>query len=240
MIDWIKNRFAEFNYSFNDSHSAFYMNIFAVRSNQKIAGFFDDTIYLVYRDQFLKWRIEQFDCTTDPGIYWLKRPLNVDGTAVLLPGQYVDTYKVDMHNGKQQALCQRLGDVEVFRDNNRDGVIDVKTIQKGKFGINIHGTYHDDILTEIEKIGKWSAGCTVLGNKFDFVKFMKLCRTHAGMYGNVFTYTLFTEDQFNLDLSYNNVGQFNPLLDSDLNIQIDNTRVEAIKAYQKENPVKKD
>ena len=48
------------------------------------------------------------------------------GTAILVPDQYRGVYKIDTHGGKRRytALCQRLGPVKIWRDNNRDRIPD--------------------------------------------------------------------------------------------------------------------
>lgn len=195
---FLKKYFDAQQYQFFDSNRAYNLNIFAVRSNVKESGLFDDYIYVVYRDARLKWRIHQWQCTTDPGTYWLENPQHVDGTAILVPDQYLKTYKIDTHRGTnstQQALCQRLGKVKVYRDNNLDNCLDYNyDIRNGNFGINIHGAQHR---TKVNN--KWSAGCIVFSRLDDFKDFMKILHRSSTIYGNVFSFTLFTEDQFNLD-----------------------------------------
>jgi hypothetical protein len=58
----------------------------------------------------------------------------------LVEGQYKDTHKIDFHQKEYKALCQRLGPVKVYRDNNKNNKLDLnsKTIVSGNFGINIH------------------------------------------------------------------------------------------------------
>ena len=60
------------------------------------------------------------------------------GVARLVPGQYRKTYAVSIHAGKYEAVCQRLGNVTVWRDKNRDLVYDEVVKDTGMFGINIH------------------------------------------------------------------------------------------------------
>ena len=48
-------------------------------------------------------------CTTLPGLYWLENPMNSKGCAILKEGQYKGVYEIDLHNGKYEAICQRLG-----------------------------------------------------------------------------------------------------------------------------------
>lgn len=181
--------FASKHYKWFDGGKPFNLNIFGVRSGKRVTGFFDDYIYCVYRDYLGNWVINQWKATTDPGSYYLQRPLNIKGTAVLIPGQYRGVYKIDKHNGKYDALCQRLGKVEVYRDNNKDNVIDTVDPEWGRFGINIHRSHKHK---ELDEVGPHSAGCQVFANPHDFDQFMDLCRRSARLYGNKFTYSLFS------------------------------------------------
>lgn len=151
---------------------------------------FDDALILMYKVNGV-WKKEVFENTTDPGLKLLRNPMNSNGTAILVPGQYRSTYKIDLHNGKYKALCQRSGLVKVYRDKNKDNVLDMdpKTIQSGYFGINIHKA---GLASEL--IGGYSAGCQVFKNVQDFNHMMELANKSAAIYGNSFTYTLLTTD----------------------------------------------
>ena len=63
-----------------------------------------------------------YAATTEPGTSILQRPIVKGGTAILIPGQYRSTYKIDTHGGKRKytALCQRSGKVKMWRDDNGD------------------------------------------------------------------------------------------------------------------------
>jgi hypothetical protein len=84
-----------------------------------------------------------------PGTASLRRPLNSKGTAILKEGQYTDVYSIDLHQGKYEALCQRNGNVEVYRDGDKDDTPELtgKTF-KGMFGINIHKAGSDSKIVE--------------------------------------------------------------------------------------------
>ena len=139
------------------------------------------------------WKRYVWAATTDPGLKLLKAPSNIAGTAILVPGQYKGVYKKDLHNGKYYAVCQRLGPVQVYRDNNKDNKLDMNpdSIQSGYFGINIHRASAWNIS---EVIGGNSAGCQVFKSYKDFDVFMKLVDEAIKRYGNKFTYTLITSN----------------------------------------------
>lgn len=163
------------------------VNIIGVRSSEHQANRFDDVIYCVYKDEKDEWVEKSWPCTTEPGKYWLENPTNVNGTAVLVPGQYRGVWRIDRHQGKYDALCQRNGPVKTYRDSNKDDIIDldVESITEGYYGINIHKA--GKASTQIDR---WSAGCQVFANASDFAEFMGICYKAREAWGNSFSYTL--------------------------------------------------
>ena len=170
------------------------LNIVGVRSNSTIPNKFDDIIYVFYRDNKGKWIGKAYPATTDTGTYWLKNPMHKDGSALLKEGQYKDVWNIGLHGLKTAytALRQRLGDVTVYRDYNRDSVLDFDNGKEmtGRFGINIHRA---NKVGTTSVVGKNSAGCQVFQNADDFNEFMQLAQKQKTLYGNKFTYTLIDE-----------------------------------------------
>ena len=163
------------------------LNIIGIRNSNGEPNKFDDRLCVVYQDDE-GWVTRTWSCTTDPGKYWLNNPGNINGTAVLVPGQYRNVYKIDKHAGKYDALCQRNGKVKTYRDSNKDDIIDidVQSITEGYYGINIHKAGQNS-----RQVDKWSAGCQVFANNNDFREFMRLCRMQVSERGwRTFTYTL--------------------------------------------------
>jgi len=182
----IKDVYDKKGYTFYDNNKPYNVNIFGVRCATD-TNFFDDLLCVAYRDENLMQVVQIFQGTTDPGEYWLKHPMNKDGTAILCEGQYKSTYKIDKHRGKYNALCQRLGSVKVYRDNDRDTKhdFDKEKTEIGYFGINIHKSN-----PYIKYVDKYSAGCQVFRLDSQFYVFMKIIEKSAKIYGNKFTYTL--------------------------------------------------
>lgn len=176
---------------FRNGGNPYNLNIVGIRSVSREANKFDDALCLFWTHQnvmaFRAWQI-----TTDPGIPWLMKPMRAEGTAILAPGQYLRAYRIDRHNGRYEALCQRLGPVRVYRDNNRDVTLDLdpKTHHVGWFGINIHRANSTGITGWVNR---HSAGCQVFQSAADFDEFMGLCRKAQAQWGNVFSYTLLDE-----------------------------------------------
>lgn len=169
----------------------FELNIVGVRSDSTRPNAFDDTIYVFFNNSEGKLVEHRFQATTDPGTYWLKNPMNPQGTAILKEGQYLNTYGLGLHRGKYMALVQKRP-VTVLRDYDRNAVLDFLngTPDTGLFGINIHRASESGTTKVVEH---YSAGCQVFANATDYLLFMTLCERHKQLYGNQFTYTLIDE-----------------------------------------------
>lgn len=167
------------------------LNIIGIRNllkDNKQDNTFNDAIVVIYKKNNI-WIKSIFEITTDPGITYLKSPINNKGCGILVPGQYKSVFQIDLHQGKYPALCQR-GNLKVYRDNNKDDILDFdsKTIEEGSnFGVNIHKAGKDSQI-----INNWSAACQVFKKEAEFNEFMKLCYKSKDLYGNKFTYTLIT------------------------------------------------
>lgn len=176
-----------------DSRSPWNVNIIGVRSEVDMFNEFDDALVVIYRDEKANWEVRTYPVTTDPGKVWIEKPMNSKGTAILVPDQYRGVYKIDGHGvTRYTALCQRLGDVKVYRDADKNHELDrdAGTIDEGMFGINIHRSRKSG---EATLVNSYSAGCQVFKNTNDFNDFMKLIQKSADKFGNAFTYTLITE-----------------------------------------------
>ena len=175
-IEELKAEFAKHNYKWFDFHFV------GIRSKANLPNQFDDLFGMIQGN-----KIEWFTCTTNPGTHWLKNLLNPKGTALLKANQYVDTWKLGLHQGKYEAFVQAQA-VEVFRDKNLNDVADeTTTIDKGFFGINIHRA-NEKFTSKL--IDKWSAGCQVLNNPADFAKVLFTAKNTKQ---KTFTYTLLKE-----------------------------------------------
>lgn len=184
--------FAKKGYTFFDT-GVYNLNIIGVRSNNAEPNRFDDLIVVLYRDDQYNWQVFKAAATTDPGRYWLLNPMRVEGTAILVEGQYRGAYSLGLHKGQYTALVQRNNMVKVYRDRNKNNKLDFgeDTIQEGYFGINIHRA---SAYNKADDVEKWSAGCQVIQNLDDYDEFINLCSkqiSHTGC--NTFTYTLINE-----------------------------------------------
>ena len=166
------------------------VNIVGVRNNspsvyKKVTNVFDDCITITYKDEKGVWQFYCWMATVDPGKKSVMEFSNNKGVARLVPGQYRGVWSIDKHQGKYEALCQRNGNVTVWRDSNRDLIFEELVKEVGMFGINIHKAGQDSTWVD-----SWSAGCTVFKKVVDFDVFMSICKKAAKIHGNKFTYTL--------------------------------------------------
>lgn len=164
------------------------VNIVGVRNSSTgkvVTNLFDDLITISFKDDKGVWQYFEWKNTTEPGKKGVQQYHNKNGVARLVPGQYRGVWAIDKHQGKYEALCQRLGNVTVYRDPNKDLVYDETKTESGMFGINIHKAGQDSTWVE-----NWSEGCQVFKRVKDFDEFMKICKKAAKIHGNHFSYTL--------------------------------------------------
>lgn len=165
------------------------LNIVGLRNKSVIPNRFDDELHVFYKINAVKWEYHIFKITTDPGTFWLKNPMQPQGTAILPEGQYINAYALGLHKGQYKALVE-VKPLPVLRDYDRNAVLDFYNGKKqvGQHGINIHRANKVGTTLTVDKN---SAGCQVFANAADFESFLKLCEQHKSRFGNLFTYTLF-------------------------------------------------
>jgi tRNA(Ile)-lysidine synthase TilS/MesJ len=172
------------------SNKTYDVNIVGVRNNDpkiadKVTNIFDDYITISFKNEKGVWQFYSWMATTDPGKKGAQQFHNKKGVARLVPGQYRGVWSIDKHQGKYEALCQRNGNVTVYRDANKDLVFEEKVTDTGMFGINIHKAGQDSTWVD-----GWSEGCSVFKRVREFEQFMTICRRAAKIHGNKFSYTL--------------------------------------------------
>lgn len=125
-------------------------------------------------------------CSTVPGDFYIFNPLTVGGitgAAIACEQQQIKSHKfVTSGNWKSLWLGApyffQSGAVEIYRDGNKDRVINKNIKTKGHYGINFHraglGSFVDN----------WSAGCQVVADAiwYEAIKIFKA--------GELYNYTL--------------------------------------------------
>lgn len=171
----------------------FALNIIGVRNSDATdQKTFDDLIAYFYYDASGRLVGKVAPATTDPAVYFLEKPINVQGTAILKAGEYRDTWSIGLHRGKYEALVQNLKPVTTIRDNDRNSLINYfAPTSTGFYGINIHraSLTKDNVFI----IGKDSAGCQVFRDAKDFDEMMTFAKASRNLYGNKFSYILIDE-----------------------------------------------
>jgi hypothetical protein len=180
------------------------VNFIAVRCNYSKAGTFDDWISCHYRNSDGAWQSHWWPGTTDPGLYWLEGASggNPRGTAIMKPGQYPGLWKIGLHHKSDPAKAykafEQTGVVTVYRDRNKDAVLDLdpRTEESGVLGINLHSSDsnpwdpNDKDRTQ-EDVGAYSAGCIVFARSSDFRHAVTLGEQSTVLgHGSTFTCTL--------------------------------------------------
>lgn len=172
------------------------VNIVGIRTDGIISNTFDDFICVFYESQ-VTWPFFVFPATTDPGTYYIENPINLKGTALLKEGQHLGCFEIGLHRNSYKALVQKKP-LPVYRESKREiGDLNVvpnrNSIDIGMFGINIHRA---SPRYNIEKVGKFSAGCQVIQDPSHFAFFIEIVEKSSRIYGNSFSYTLLNESDF--------------------------------------------
>lgn len=177
---------------FDNDSKPYNLNIVGLRTADMTPNVFNDWEYVFWKYRG-SWEGLKFPITTDPGLYYLKNPINKDGTAIVKPGQYPGLWMRGLHLGKYTALKQ-VGNISVYRDANRDGQYDIsgKVYTGNDFGINNHRAVENGRSIMVDK---WSAGCQVFEDYYQFEIFMRIVTEAEKNWTNSFTYTLITEQQ---------------------------------------------
>ncbi len=106
-------------------------------------------------------------CSTRAGDYYVFNPITyggITGTAILAEGYYPKTHLGTWQTrlGWRSFECVQVANVNIYRDGNRNRIIDKTTLVVGgrDIGINIHSAWWGNI------IDRWSAGCVVVPREY--------------------------------------------------------------------------
>jgi len=190
-IEKIKNVFLKKKYDFFEKDEKDYnLNIIGIRSSDLKPNTFNDLICLIWKYKGV-WNLKLYNATTDPGLYYLQNPMNVKGTAIMVPNQYKKCYEIGLH--KEYEALRQCKAMDYYRDRDKDNQFD--------FDINSIVTEigYTDIHRANEKgestvVGKWSAGCMVIASSVNFKEFMTICKNSKEIWGNKFSFTLIKEE----------------------------------------------
>jgi hypothetical protein len=189
-IEVLKKTIARMGYKWFEDQP----NIIGIRSKLNVADVFNDVLCIVYKVDN-KEVLYTATITTDPGVTYQQKLLNPKGCAAIVPNQYINAYKLGLHQGKpdHRALVQ-VGKIKVYRDGDKDGILelDPNTIEEGLFGCNIHGASKNQDLTV--KIGPWSAGCQVHNRWSKKEEMCDIIKMYEKINKGLVSYTLLKEE----------------------------------------------
>lgn len=183
---------------YNLKTNPYEMNIFAIRTIDNQANTFNDYVGLIFRDEKNNWQLRLWSATTDAGLFYRLHPDNVNGTAIIVPGQYEGVYKVGLHKGYE--AMEQIGNIKYIRDNNKNAVLDwIYNVVGAKYEIAINKTNIHHAGENSTQVDNWSAGCIVFSKITEFLSFMGLVKCSIDQYHfpNLFDLTLFEEKDFN-------------------------------------------
>ncbi len=192
-IEQLKTAFQKSGYKLNTR--TWELNLIGIRCNKGQSNTFDDTLCVLFKDEYGDDTLICFSCTTDPSLFWLLHPMNAEGCLILKQGQYPNAYKLGVHKG-YKAL-EQISAMHYYRDNNKDNELDINASSKAVTGIFKTNIHHASFPNETSaQLDKWSAGCQVI-NK-GWLEFLELIDQSILVTGKkVFDYTLFNVDDLN-------------------------------------------
>ncbi len=190
--------YKKFGFKFFQSDKKDYdINIWGIRSCDLETDVYNDVIGVSWK---YKGKINHytFAATTDPGLFYLKYPMSVNGSALIVHNrQYRGVYMAGKHNPCLPTEHEALRQVKpmlYWRDNNRNSYRDIEKgkIYEGIYYTNLHSRSHNKPM--LQTIGKTSAGCQVIQNPKDYFNdFIRIRDMAVKNWGPLFTYTLFFE-----------------------------------------------
>ena len=154
---------------------------------------FNDLIYAIYTNSDGELRGVVVNATTDAGLYYRENPLNVKGTAILIPGCYRSVYQLKDNGHKGYRAFRQVKNMDYYRDADRDGELEMVGGVSSEIALtNLHHAGQNST-----QVDKWSAGCQVVGSMKDWDKLLEVGETQIrnGL-GDKFSYTLFHSDEF--------------------------------------------
>ena len=174
--------------------------LYGIRSRSLIVDLWNDVLGVCYIDDFGNKINLMHKGSTKPGLNWLKDKMgNVNGTAILQPGQYRRCFKLGTHNGYVGLVQAEPGIFKVWRDDNKDGRFDYQgPTFTDVTGLNMHT---ESLINDSDRVGLYSAGCQVRAYDKEHFMTMNLCERSVALYKGNLSYTLLEERDFLPSLS---------------------------------------
>lgn len=168
---------------------------YGIRSRSLVTNLWNDILGVCYIDKFGNKINLMHSGSTKPGLNWLKdKTGNVNGTAILQPGQWRKCFVIGKHNGYISLVQAAPGVFPVWRDNNKDGRFDFQG--PTYWDVTVLNMHTESLIRETDKVGLYSAGCQVREFDREHMMVMAINELSVVMYGDGISYTLFEERDF--------------------------------------------
>lgn len=196
-IEEIKNVYKKKNYPFY-KQGDYNLNLYGIRMDDVLDNYFSDTLGCIYNINGVAQQMN-IPATTCPGLYGGHAALNPrkEGVAIMVPGHYPKLWKFvdDYTTWLNYPFLWQVGKVKLWRDNNKDTVID--HVNEGEYGpgtgINCHRMSWNNVSGQ--PVNNWSEGCQG-AEEPEFKKLLEPLRKSTAIFGNVFSYTLLEKKDF--------------------------------------------
>lgn len=143
---------------------------------------------------FMKDYVSQFSVLGDSNLQ--------KGLPILAPSQYIDSYYISDYRGDKALLAINGAQQLIWRDSNYTEVDKFypsnytapEVLVQNSFsdlGLKIHRGYPGG-----KSVGNWSEGSQVFSSAENLKEFFSFCEKHRQKYGNKFTYTLVTKNDW--------------------------------------------
>jgi hypothetical protein len=187
------------------------VNLIAVRMDDTYDNKFSDKLFVIQNIKG-KFKMVEIPWTTTAGTLAHGGTLDplgaketgtgVAGTATVLENQYEDVYTfVDSKNYQKLWLkypyLYQTGNMDYYRDNDKDSKIDRGKVYTGNYGTNSHRMSNNGVKsTQVNAPGvPWSQGCQGAPEP-EFKKLLPFFRTHVQKGHKKITYTLLKYSDF--------------------------------------------
>lgn len=180
---------------FSNDRLPYNLNLIAIRSKDLQSNTFNDTLHIIWKYDGI-WNHLAMKMTTDPGVFYREHPMNVNGTAILVPGQYLHTFALGLYHG--YTVLRQKAPMRYWRDNDKNVTIDI--LPQSQVYTEIANTHIHHAGVHSTQVDKWSAGCQVLQHSTDLDLLVELCKKAQQYYqinkafeSTLFSYTLLDE-----------------------------------------------
>ena len=173
----------------------FILNMVGLRKKDdgSITNRFDETMCVFFKNGNGNWELYEYTITTLPG-YEPRQKQLPDTVSILKLGQYVNQFKIGLHQGKADHKCLKFATTINHVNKNVDKYDYNSKTNKAAIGINIHRSNKSGAGVSVFN---WSKGCQVFKMASQFDQFMGFCeKQESEARKNSFTYTLIKQSEF--------------------------------------------